>query len=358
MALLQSWEPEVQNVVKARLAVKSTLAESRAQRLLNLSELGPLNVPLNYAGAINTSRFSGAELINLQNLTRGSKLRDAVEAPEDHVLVVIDSTGIELRTAATLCGQTDIIERAERKEDEYARFAGIVFSRPINKATDKHERQVGKVAVLSLGYQSGAATYRGMLFSQTAIILPIQQCQEVVSTYRTTYAHYPATWKLLDKMLEMMCVGEVPPNLPSNPPVIWERDGFISTYSGTKVSYPNIRWDLDAEPHPFHGRPKVYHDERRTEGKANIYGGKCLENLSQFIAREVVNYQTHLIWAATGMRPALQVHDELIYAVPTPKADLFYHLAKRLMTGPVPFWPALVTAASGGVAKSYGAIDK
>lgn len=357
-------DPSVQAVIAARMAVKSTIKESRAMRFMGLAEEGPWCVPLNYAGAMNTSRFSGGDKQNPQNLSSGSKLRDSIVAPRGHLVVAVDSSGIELRVAATLAGERDVVARAVAGEDEYARFASVLYGYDVNKHDHPEERKVGKVAVLSLGYQSAAATYRGMLFAQTGIVKPMDVCEQVVSTYRATYSRYPVLWRAMDQRVRMLAEGNTPPNLPTNPPIRWDANGYTSLYSGARVSYPRIHERLIAFNETDEPRKAlVYLDMRRakageSEGWATIYGGKATENLSQFLAREVVNYQTHHVWQVTGLRPQLQVHDEIVYVVPEEKAHTFYEVVKKLMSGPIPWWPDLITSASGGVERSYGDIDK
>ena len=362
MELAETGSPDVQDAIAARLAVKSTGAISRMETFLSICDIGPWSTPLNYAGAMNTLRFSGGDGQNPQNIPNRSVLRDAVEAPEGHVCVVVDSTGIELRVGATICGQMDIIERAKEDGDEYARFAEHIFHHPVTKADNPRERKVGKVGVLSLGYQSGGRTYRGMLYAMEKLVEPLDVCKTVVATFRNIYSQYPWTWKRLGTMLEMMAKGFKPPNLPTNPPITWSTDGFQSKYSGARVKYPMLgrrimKFGLEEV------ETMCYLDMRKAKaaenaGWANIYGGKVLENMSQFLAREVVNYQTYRIWQLTGLRPQLQVHDELIFVVPAEKAEAVYAIVKAVMSAPVPWWPELVVAASGGIAKSYGGVDK
>ena len=79
VALLEHEKPIVQALVAARLGHKSTLEETRTERLLAISRVTPkMPVPLKYSGA-HTHRFSGDWKINLQNLPRGGELRRALQ---------------------------------------------------------------------------------------------------------------------------------------------------------------------------------------------------------------------------------------------------------------------------------------
>ena len=100
-ALLNSEREDVALLCEARLKVKSTTERTRAQRFLDISERGPLPVPLSYYGALS-GRWTAAKgsAINMQNLKRGSFLRKAIMAPEAHQLVVGDLSQIEPRVLA------------------------------------------------------------------------------------------------------------------------------------------------------------------------------------------------------------------------------------------------------------------
>ena len=114
-------------------------------------------VPFKYSGA-HTHRFSGDWSINLQNLPRDSELRKALRAPKGKVVVAVDTSQIEARINAMLSGQKDLVDAFREGRDVYCEFATVIYGRQITKA-DKVERFVGKTAVLSLGYGSGAAAF-------------------------------------------------------------------------------------------------------------------------------------------------------------------------------------------------------
>ena len=145
-ALLNHENPEVVALVEARLGVKSTIKETRAETFLGVSSRGTLPVPLLYYGA-HTGRWSGGGGLNLQNLTRGSRLRDAILPPEGERLLVCDLSGIEMRVLAWFAGQGDVIDTVRSGGDVYCQMATVLYGRPITKK-DKRERQVGKTLIL------------------------------------------------------------------------------------------------------------------------------------------------------------------------------------------------------------------
>lgn len=145
-ALLNHDNPEVVALVEARLGVKSTIKETRAESMLGVANRGTLPVNLLYYGA-HTGRWSGSGGLNLQNLTRGSRLRDAILPPEGEKLLVCDLSGIEMRVLAWLAGQGDVIDTVRSGGDVYCQMATSLYGRQITKK-DKRERQLGKTIVL------------------------------------------------------------------------------------------------------------------------------------------------------------------------------------------------------------------
>ena len=94
-SLIDFSEERVATLAQARLEVRSTLAETRAGRLREMAERGPLAVYLYYCGA-HTRRWSG-DSVNLQNSTRGSDLRRGIKAPPAHLIAAPDQAQGECR---------------------------------------------------------------------------------------------------------------------------------------------------------------------------------------------------------------------------------------------------------------------
>ena len=145
--MLEHHDERVQNVVAARLGVKSTIEETRTENLIGVAGRGRLPIMLNYYGA-HTGRFSGGDKLNLQKLpARGNTtIRRALMAPKGELLISCDSSQIEARTVAWLAGQEDLLEAFREGRDVYSEFATDVYGHTITKA-DKVERFVGKTCI-------------------------------------------------------------------------------------------------------------------------------------------------------------------------------------------------------------------
>ena len=152
-ALLDHDEPMVQALVAARLGHKSTLEESRTERLLAIARCAPaLPVPLKYSGA-HTHRFSGDWKINLQNLPRGGELRKALRAPLGKRVVAVDASQIEARINASFSGQANLIEQFRGGNDVYTWFARLIYRKEIAKGSTRTLRRQDRHPVARLWLQ-------------------------------------------------------------------------------------------------------------------------------------------------------------------------------------------------------------
>ena len=111
--------------------------------------------------------------------------------------------------------------------------------------------------------------------------------------------------------------------------------------------YPNLRQELGDD-----NRMEWVYGEGRH--KARIYAGKIDENIVQHLAREVIADNMIAIRKATGYRPVLTVHDELIYIVADMDADAMLATVQSHMRTPPTWWPELITWSAGDIGDTYG----
>lgn len=312
LALQDHPDAEVQALVAARLGTKTTIAETRAERFIQMAERGPLPVYLNYWGAKTTGRYSGGNQVNWQNLpARGisAGLRNALKAPKGYSVLVGDSSNIELRTVMALAGQKDVIEKLEKGVDMYCDFASKLFGREITKA-DKAERFLGKTAMLGLQYGAGAARFMEMANMQGrdfGVNITLDRAYEIVELYRNIHYKVVKLWQ--------HCEHSVLPNIHKEN---WlenvDVNGWFITQSGgfgrpgePGVVYHNLRYESDKE-----GSGWVYTMGRNES--VRIFGPKVVENLCQHAAMHIVMWQTARIHRKYPVK--LSVHDEAVCIVP------------------------------------------
>lgn len=341
--LLEHESPAVQALVAARLGTKSTIEETRTERFIELAEHGPFAVPLSYSGAFQTWRWSGFDKINLQNLPRGGALRHAMRAPAGYAIVAADSSNIELRVNHTLAGQLSSVEAFRIGRDLYCEFASILFGRPITKA-DVDERQLGKLAHLSLGYGCGWEKFKHICRTK-GVTLSDEEAQRIVKLWRDTYPAIPRFWRAADGALAAIANGTPYSVGPSG--LITTCDEGLLTPPSHKIIYAELR-RVDGE--------WTYLNRRQ---RKKIYGGSIVENICQHIARNIIADQWLRVTAwlgkhAPGWRVVLQVHDEIVLCGPEQNKDAVAQAVTKIMSTAPLWWPDVPLAAETGVGHTYG----
>lgn len=325
--LLESDNETIASLAECRLGVKTSIAETRAQRYIDMGGRGAVCIYLQYWGAEQTGRHSARDKTNFLNLGRNKELRDyhttygasvitpngrgviakvskdgtrilttageakvkachqiglrdSLRSPLGYSIVVGDSANIEARMLVYLANQTDVLDKYRNNEDLYCAFGSDLFGRPITKA-DVLERQISKIAVLGLGFGMGAVkfvdTVRAWDFGAMAeqmkpLLADKALLAGAVYLFRDKYDMVKAWWKY--------CNEVVLPALAAHDCVYCDPQGLFSTTnrgtillpSGRELRYPNLRQVHNDET----GYKEWVFDVR--EGRrlmpTRIYGGK------------------------------------------------------------------------------------
>jgi DNA polymerase I-like protein with 3'-5' exonuclease and polymerase domains len=85
----------------------------------------------------------------------------------------------------------------------------------------------------------------------------------------------------------------------------------------------------------------------------NIWGGAFTENIAQALARIILT-RAELTLARCGLPAALQVHDELVFKVPTAITKKVIGAIAKVMTRKVDFLPDLPIAVEIHDGPTYG----
>ena len=347
-ALSEHPDERVRDLVDARLAVKSTIGETRAGRFLEAGKNGwSLPVLLNYYGA-HTGRWSAGNKMNMQNLPRGGELRLSILAPKGHQLVVADSGQIEARVNAWISGQDDLLEAFAAQSDDsptdvYTKFASTIYGREITKK-DKLERFIGKIGVLGLGYSMGAAKLQTTLALGTmgpAVFLELDMCQKIVNLYRRMNFKIVAFWKICDGIIQDMIAGRS----GKYKCLRWEKER-IWLPNGMSLKYPDIRAKMGDN-----GYAEYCYTRKGVEAK--VYGGLLCENIVQALARIIIGDQLLELADGRGYRVVTTTHDEVVCCVRTASANKCFKTMLKVMTTPPEWCADLVLSAEGGWAENY-----
>ena len=362
LKLQEHADPLVAAAARARLEVKSTLLETRLEAFIRAADAcdGRLPVPLKYAGADTTGRWSG-EQYNMQNLPRiprdkegniipktSNALRLSLKAPTGHSVIVADLSGIELRVNHFLWkvpSSMALFLADPVKADLYKEFASSLYSVDKSEVT-KDQRQVGKVAHLGLGFGAGAATFRKVAKLMAGIDLSDGEAINIVGAWRDEYSQIVAGWAAFQEHLPKILQG-IESAIDPWGLCVTEKNA-VRLPSGRRIYYPDLMKVRDETT----GKSEWWYGEGRH--RARIYAGKGVENLVQALARDVIADNALAFRRQTGLSPALMVHDELVYVVPKAQAETKLELLQSIMRTPPRWWPELVTWSEGDVADRYG----
>ncbi len=343
--LLEHENEMVQALASARLGVKSTIEETRTERFIEIAQRGLFPIPLRYYAA-HTGRWGGDDKVNLQNLPRGSILKDAIMAPPGHVVVDSDSSQIEARTLAWLAEQNDLVDAFERGEDVYQIMASSIY----NKATEeisKNERFVGKTTILGCGYGMGSTKFKTQLKTFN-VEIEEEEATRIIKVYRETYDWIPQLWNQAGKALDAILNNQTAPLGKAGVLEVEGRKG-IRLPNGLYVKYPNLRKMRNEQ-----GKDEYVYDTRK--GKAivpnRIYGGKVIENVCQALARIIIGEQ--MLQVAKKYKVVMTVHDAIACVIPEQEAEAGQEYVEMCMKMRPKWAQDLPLSCESGMGKSYG----
>lgn len=355
IALQDHDNPVVAAAARARLQVKSTILETRLQAFLRAADAvgGRIPVPLKYAGADTTGRWSG-EQYNMQNLPRinpkvpkaSDALRNSLLAPKGHLVVVADLSGIELRVNHFLWQVAASMDmyKADPEADLYRAFAAARYKCAPDEVT-KDQRQLAKVAQLGLGFGAGPTTFQKVAKMMGGLDLSADEAAAIVEAWRSEYTDIVVGWKRFQKSLPSIFDG-VEKAIDPWGLCVTEKHA-VRLPSGRRIHYPDLRFNSQGPNGEWWygtGRPV-----------ARIYAGKGVENLVQALARDVIAEHALRGRKELGLIPTLMVHDELAYVVPEARAQETLDGVQAIMQSGVSWWPELITWSAGDIAPCYGA---
>jgi DNA polymerase len=388
-SLINGDSGEVALLCEARLKVKSTSERTRAQRFLDIASRGRLPVPLSYFGA-GTGRWTASKgsAINMQNLKRGSFLRNAIMAPEGHLLVAGDLSQIEPRVLGVLSDNTALLDIFRSGSDAYAQFGAQMFGIPgLTKDTHPVERQAAKSALIGAGYQLGWASFAAQLLVGFLGAKPLRYTKEdakvlgvtgedvrrflewdenlkkmeaiphtcstlelaihclaakaIIDKYRAASQPVVEFWNLCQELIEYSLYR----GKEYKHKCITFRKEQIILPSGMAMRYPDLRQDKDEG-----GRSQwSYADGKK---RIKLYAGKITNNIVQGTARCVMT--DGMLRVAKKYPLVGTVHDELIAVIPEGDEDYAKTWVLAQMTMEPPYLPGIPLDAGVGVHKRYG----
>lgn len=327
----------VGDLVRARLGVKSTLAQTRAEQIGFMAQRGPLPVYLRYCGA-HTTRWSGGDSSNFQNLPRGSDLRRAIRAPKGYKLAVVDASQIEARILDTIAGEWDMVEKWRANIDIYSDLATGFYGYQVSKETPE-QRQFGKVLKLQSGYGAGAdSIQRAAKRAKPAVILDDVEALAARDHYRSRHPNVVNRWREAGRMLSRLGGGE-----PTQWGPMLVKDKRVFLPNGGWLDYSSLEYDDEWQSWRYKTR----------KGWKKIYGSALVAETTQALARVLLS-QAVLRLRADHFQFVWTTHDDIVALVKADGSEYARHQQMLAEMSRSPAWlPDVPLAAEGALEEFY-----
>lgn len=232
---------------------------------------------------------------NLQNIPirseLGKTIREAFVAEPGHVLVSADYSQFELRLAAVLAGDTELIEDFNNDVDIHTKTASEVYGIPMEAVT-KDQRRDAKVINFGVLYgmsPHGLSAATGMSFGEA---------KKFIEQYFALRAPIRA---FIDKTLEQA-----------------EHDGYVETYFGRRRPTPDVK----------SSNFMVRESAKRAAANMPIQGTEAdLMKLAMIAIEQKIG---------TKGRQILQIHDSILVEAPREEAEAVAKIMQTTMEAIAP----------------------
>ena len=269
---------------------------------------------------------------NLQNCPRKSSdpigVRNFIQAPENHLILSLDFSQIELRVGAFYCRDKTMMKTYQNGGDIHAATTAVIFGCTYAEAQNKHrpeykeQRTIAKNVNFGTFYGLFPKGLQSTLKFKAGVEKSIPECEEII---RNLKAGYPAltVWQNETKMTAKQKL-------------------YTETWLGRRRYLPNIRsdnWGLQS------------------------FAERCALNTPiQGTAADILKLAIVRILeglpSRPWLRPILQIHDELTFLIPKDRLQEAVAFVKGCMEQqPFPeFDLPLVAEASAG--ESFGNLEE
>lgn len=302
--------------------------------------------------AVALARDAEYGLINLAYTDFGdfmvSMIRPTICAPEGSEFVVCDFSGIEARVLAWLAKHERLIALIKNGADTYKVLAAEIYGLKSPDDVEPWQRQVGKVAVLGLGYGMGADKF-AVTADNFGVRIEPEFAKKVVEVYREFNRPIVELWYGLDNAARHAVEAQTTTYAGA---VRYDctKDNVMRCMLPSKrlMHYRDAKIEkVDDPERPWAKTDLSYYSP--SGQRASLYGGKLAENVVQAVARDLLA-EAMLRLHHAGVRIVGHVHDEVICES---RGETTLEQVSELMCE-LPEWAAgCPIAAEGYVSRRY-----
>ena len=235
---------------------------------------------------------------NLQNIPirteQGRAIRKAFIPIEGNLLMSADYVQIELRILAHMSGDANLKKAFEEKQDIHTATAALVYKIPVEEVTRDQRRKAKEV---NYGIPYGISAF-GLA---QRLRCPVKEAQELIEKYQQSY---PSVAGFLARMVEAA------------------RDkGYAETLLGRRRYVPGIN---------------ARNRNERSASERIAVNMPIQGTQADMIKIAMVRIQNRLRESGMESNMILQVHDELVFSVPTNEVESLRALIIPEMVGALP----------------------
>ena len=261
-------------------------------------------------------------------------LRPALVPKRDHVLVVADWAAIEARATPWLSADPlaePVLDVFRAGGDIYKREAAGIYNTTPESVTGD-QRQIGKVAILSLGFAGGVGAFSAMGRAY-GVHMTEPEAQRIVDRWRRANPWAVRYWQRLEdaytramrNVNHEFIVGRV----------AYMFDGQHLWYalpSGRVLCYPFARLESDGVSY-LKAAWKPAQDAKEWP-RARLWKGLACENITQATANDLLRHSLREL-DRMGFDVVLHVHDEIVIECASEAAEFVAeHLHEVMCTTP------------------------
>lgn len=284
-----------------------------------------------------------------------------VPAPSKQ-FIACDFSAIEARVLAWLAGEEKVLDTFRRKEDIYKVAAGGIYQvKP--EAVAKDQRQIGKVAILALGYGGGVGAFQSMARNY-GVKVRDEEAEAIKQAWRKANSHIVQYWwELENAAIKALVTGEGEAVGEGGVSVRFRKRGsflWCKLPSGRVLCYPypelrtvTTPWGDEKEALTYmtvvsDPKSKTLPDPASsgTWKRVSTYGGSLAENVTQAVARDLLADAMTRI-EAEGFQVCAHVHDEVVCEADEACDDRTLERIESMMSTP-PAWAAGLPLAAEG----------
>jgi len=260
--------------------------------------------------------FYGPPITTMSDCIRGT-----LKSKPGHDLIGCDFNAVEARVLAWLAGEDRVLEIFKTHGKIYEHAAAGIYKVSMSEITKSDpRRQIGKVAILALGYQGGVGAFQQMAKAYNVKVTDAEA--EIIKLgWRDSNPNIVKYWWDLEsaaiKAVQMpgykFSAGTNASTFLVNGSFLWCRlpSGRALCYPYPKIEMIDTPWGVSKEALTYMGLDTY----TKKWSRLKTYGGSICENITQAVARDLLAEALPRL-EENNYPVVMHVHDEAVTEVP------------------------------------------